>query len=83
VALGSLRKQAEQAVENKAVISILPWPLLQFSPQVLSLTSMMSCATEEYVKCNPFLPKMLWNKVFHYSSSNSANASSFFKVGHR
>ena len=42
VVLGSIRKQAEQAMESKPVSSIPPWPLISFSLQVPALLEFLS-----------------------------------------
>jgi len=62
--LGSIRKQAEQAMRNRPVSSTPPWPLLQFLPpdsclELLPwLPSVEECSLR-VVTWNTFFPKML------------------------
>jgi hypothetical protein len=40
VVLGAIRNKAEQAMANKPVISVPPWPLVLCLPRVSALTSL-------------------------------------------
>ena len=72
VVLGSIRKQAEQALESKPVSSTIHGlclqvpALLEFLP---SLLLMMNCDME--VQAKSFLPEVLLVMLFYHSSSNT------------
>jgi hypothetical protein len=75
VVLGSIRKQAEQAMRSKPVSSTPPWPLHQLLPLgsssawVRVLTSFSDQHWPESItQLDPFLPSLFWVMVFYYSN---------------
>jgi len=77
VVLGSIRKQAKQAIGSKPVSSIPQWPLYQLLPPgscpvcVPLLTSFNDGSVSQI---NPFLPNLLFVKVLYHSNRNSLSA---------
>jgi hypothetical protein len=77
VVLGSIRKQAEQAMGCKPVSCTPPWPLFQFLPPgscpafvpvLTSFNDELQFANVSQI--NPFFPILLLVMVFHCSKGN-------------